>query len=350
MALKLSICISTFNRARFIGATLDSIIHQATDDCEIVVLDCSPADDTEPVVLDRARRFDRLRYVRKRTNDGIDRDFDHAVGLARGEYCWLFSDDDLLMPHAISAVLEALRGGYSLVLVNGEHRTFDMSQVCIPSFFGFDTNRVYGVTDMNRLFTEVGTCLICICCVIIKRELWMTRQRAQFYGSMFIHVGVIFQEELPRETLVMAKPLMSLRLGNEQTHTKEGFLVWNINWPSLVWSLPLSSATKNRFCVAQPWRRPEYLLGLRATGRYSASEYRRWIRPRLHVLRERLLPTLVTLLPRRLAYYLFILYALLAGGPRAPREVGSTMLPKSWNEFKNPPLARRAGRSGRDRP
>lgn len=37
--IKLSICIATFNRAAFIGATLDSIISQATEEVEIVVVD-----------------------------------------------------------------------------------------------------------------------------------------------------------------------------------------------------------------------------------------------------------------------------------------------------------------------
>jgi abequosyltransferase len=38
-AIKLSICITTLNRAAFIAATLDSILAQVTADCEVVVLD-----------------------------------------------------------------------------------------------------------------------------------------------------------------------------------------------------------------------------------------------------------------------------------------------------------------------
>jgi len=46
----LSICISTHNRAAFIGETLSSILCQVTTDCEIVVSDNASIDNTEAVV------------------------------------------------------------------------------------------------------------------------------------------------------------------------------------------------------------------------------------------------------------------------------------------------------------
>lgn len=48
--IKLSICIGTFNRSAFIGATLESIVSQATSECEIVVSDNASNDDTWKVV------------------------------------------------------------------------------------------------------------------------------------------------------------------------------------------------------------------------------------------------------------------------------------------------------------
>ena len=83
--MKLSVCIATFNRARYIGETLDSILAQATDDVEVVVLDGGSTDGTRDVVEEFARRHPRLRYVRQETNHGVDRDFDTAVHLATGE-------------------------------------------------------------------------------------------------------------------------------------------------------------------------------------------------------------------------------------------------------------------------
>lgn len=327
--IELSICISTFNRAAFIGATLESIIAQATNECEIVVIDGGSTDNTAAVVSRYAAIFERLKYVRQHTNNGVDRDFDRAVELAVGEYCWLFSDDDFLKPGAVESVLHALRQGYSLILVNGEHRDFDMQAVRVPSFFGIDSDCVYASSDMDRMFADVGTCLICICCVIIKRDIWLARERQRYFGTRFIHIGVIFQKQLPADALLIARPMMSLRLGNEQTWKTENFQVWYIKWPSLVWSLCLADTTKRRFCAPEPWRRLRFLLALRAMQRYSLTDYHQWIRPRLHWFGQALVPAVVLLLPRQVAHLAYVLYSLVAGGAKNPYDAFETMLPKS---------------------
>src|SRR6266571_4898125 len=101
--------MATRNRAKFIGPTLESILVQATEEVEIVVLDGASTDNTEEVIRRYQARFPRLRYCRQETNMGIDRDFAKAVDLANGDYCWLFCDDDLFKPGAMRVVLEAVK-------------------------------------------------------------------------------------------------------------------------------------------------------------------------------------------------------------------------------------------------
>ena len=126
--IRLSICIATRNRAKFIGVTLDTILVQATEEVEIVILDGASTDNTEEVIRRYQARSPRLRYFRQETNVGIDRDFAKAVDLARGDYCWLFCDDDLFRPGAIRVVLEALQNDYSLIIADSEVRNADLSQ------------------------------------------------------------------------------------------------------------------------------------------------------------------------------------------------------------------------------
>ena len=42
--------------------------------------------------------------------------------------------------------------------------------------------------------------------IIIQRQLWRARDKASYFGSYFIHVGVVFQQPLPGDTLVIAEP------------------------------------------------------------------------------------------------------------------------------------------------
>src|SRR3972149_4191551 len=116
----LSICIATYNRAAFIGETLDSIIGQLTDEGEMVVGDGASTDATRTVVERYAAGCAGLRYIRLPEKGGVDQDFCKAIEYARGEYCWLFSGDDLFQRGGGEPVLRELRNGHSLVVVNAD--------------------------------------------------------------------------------------------------------------------------------------------------------------------------------------------------------------------------------------
>lgn len=311
-ALKLSICITTFNRATFIGTTLESILAQLTSDCEVVVLDGASTDDTGRIVSEYARRSNRLRYVRQETNNGIDRDYDGAVEIARGEYCWLMTDDDIMMPGAVAAVLQALQRNLSVIVINAELRDFSLSKVVQARWLDFDADRVYGPGEMDRLFVDVDGWLNCHC-FVIKREIWLAREKERYYGSFLVYLGVVFQESLPEEALVIAEPLVSYRRGNTHTYSAQNSaMIWDM-WPSIVESLAISESTKRKVYNAQPWRHFWELLLYRGLGYYSLTEYRRWIRPRLRARREKLMPAFIALLPGAPLNALLVFYYSMIG-------------------------------------
>lgn len=305
--IKLSICLATFNRAAFLGATLETLVAQATDECEIVVSDNASTDNTEQVVANYQSRFERLHYFRQDTNVGFDRNFDRAVTLARGEFCWLMSDDDTLKPSAVARVLETLRPDLSLILVNMEMRDFSMSTVVSPRWIHIESDRLYESGDMDRIFVELGHNLGSVSNIVLRRSIWLSRDRQRLYGSLFIHTGVIFQEPLPGRVLVMAVPLMNYRFGNNHDRwyrDNAAVKIFLYKWPSLIDSLAISDATKKQ--AVKVARRFTVLLWLRSLG-YSLAHYRCWIRPRVTSSYEALAPVLVAVLPRALVHLLLII-------------------------------------------
>lgn len=305
--LKLSICIGTFNRAAFIGSTLKSILSQATHECEIVICDNASTDNTGEVVAELASRFDRLRYVRHETNLGLDGNYDFAVEFARGEYCWLFTDDDLMKPGAVSAVLRALRQDLSLIIVNIEARDFGMTRVLQRSWLDFESDRLYGPSDMEPLFVEAASVLKYIGCIVIKRAIWLARERKSYYGSGFIYLGVIFQAHFPGKTLVIAEPFISYRMGNAHAYSPQHAEIWFVGLPSVIESMKtLSEFSRHKFWNPQATFRE--LLWSRALGLYSMREYKRWVRPRLASIRSMLTSALAALMPGALINVCFVLY------------------------------------------
>ena len=114
--IRLSICMPTYNFGAFIGETLEGIIKQLPGSVEIVVLDGGSTDDTAAVVQSFQHHCPMLSYHRQDHRGGIDRDIARTVELARGEYCWLFSSDDLMHQGALKRVLQEIELGFDLYL------------------------------------------------------------------------------------------------------------------------------------------------------------------------------------------------------------------------------------------
>lgn len=305
--INLSFCIATRNRGPFIGATLESIIGQATEEIEIVIVDGGSTDDTEQVVRQYQQRFGRLQYLRQKENQGVDRDFNRAVELAQGDCCWLFTDDDLLKPGAIPKVLEAMRQGYGLIIVNAEVRGPDLTRVLRSRLLRINSDRVYKPTENELLFAHVANYLSFIGGVVIRKQLWLAREKEPYFGSLFIHVGVIFQSPLPEDTLVIAEPLISIRYGNAMWSPRR-FEIWMFKWPDLVWSFShYSDSAKSKVYPRAPWRSIKALLLLRAEGAFSRTEYSR-LESHLSSRLGRLLAKIIVRLPGSLLNSLGVFY------------------------------------------
>jgi abequosyltransferase len=306
--IKLSVCIATLNRCTFIGATLESIIRQATEQVEIVVLDGASTDNTEEVVRGYQERFPRLRYLRQSANMGVDHDFADSVSLAQGEYCWLFSDDDLLLPGALQAILDAIESDYGVIIANAEVRNADMSKLLMPKKLPLTADRIYKSDDSQRFLADVANYLTFIGCVIIKRQLWCLREKEKYFGSHFIHAGVIFQSPLSEDALVIAKPLVSARYGNAMWLAKY-FEIWMFKWPDLIWSfVDYPDSVKLQVCPKEPWRRVRTLLIHRAKGTYTISGYFQWLERRLESRWSRAMSKAIAYLPGRIANLVAMVY------------------------------------------
>ena len=115
-AVQLSICIPTYNFGQFIGQTLDSILPNLAEGVEVIILDGGSTDNTEHVVAERQHGNPQIIYHRQEFRGGIDRDIAKVVSLARGQYCWLISADDIVISGAVTTLLIAIRSQCDIYL------------------------------------------------------------------------------------------------------------------------------------------------------------------------------------------------------------------------------------------
>jgi len=314
MHIKLSICIATLNRGAFIGETLDSLLDQITGAVEIVVVDGASSDNTPEVMAEYVARYPQVKYFREQKNSGVDADFDKAVGYATGRYCWLMTDDDLLRPDAITTVLAATGADDDLIIVNSTIRNLDLSVEFESQRLPHNTNKAFKNIDRESLFLETAAYLSFIGCVVIRREFWLSRKRVDYYGSLFIHVGVIFQSPPVSNVRIIAEPLIVIRYGNAMW-TPRSFEIWMFLWPKLVWSFPdFSDRAKRMICRREPWKSIKALFHNRALGAYTVAEYRRhWTKEVKNF--KRFSAYTLTLLPESVANFVMVFYFSISKNP-----------------------------------
>src|ERR1700731_4339586 len=198
-SVRLSICICTINRADFIKQTLESIIPQMTEEVELVLVDSSSNTETEEIVREFRGQCDNLCYVRDLERWGFGKAYAKAVEKAQGDYCWLFTDDDLVRAGAVAAILESSRKDYSLIVVNAEVRNEDLGKLLEDRRVPVSKDRVYSPKpdDQDRLLADTGMYLTFIGAVVIRRDLWNQRIKEEYFPSMFIHMIIIFASRLP---------------------------------------------------------------------------------------------------------------------------------------------------------
>lgn len=278
--IKLSICIATLNRADFIADTLEAIFEQMEPGVELVVLDGNSSDNTPAIINDYASIYPYLTYIREEKNSGIDIDYDKAVSHAKGEYCWLMTDDDLLKPDAIKTVLASLATSPELTVVNAEVLNADFSKALDGKLIKISNNKTYDVNDHNIFLKEIGHGLSFIGCVVIKRSFWLARDREEYFGTLFIHAGVILQQPYLEKINFISEPQISIRYGNAMW-TPRGLEIWLFKWPNLIWSFKgYSDESKSAVCPTSFIKTLKSLLFYRATGAYGCREFKQFFAPR----------------------------------------------------------------------
>lgn len=114
---RVSVVIPTYNRARYIEECLDSLLAQSVAPMEIIVVDDGSTDDTAQRL---AKYGERIVYLKK-DNGGKPNALNMAMPLARGDYLWLFDDDDVALPDAIEKRLAILQRDATVGFVYSSH-------------------------------------------------------------------------------------------------------------------------------------------------------------------------------------------------------------------------------------
>jgi glycosyltransferase involved in cell wall biosynthesis len=113
-----SIVTPSYNQAAFLEETLVSVLEQDYRNVEYIVVDDGSTDESPEIV---ERYADRLAWWTVQENSGQVAALNRGFGRARGELLGWLNSDDVLLPGAVTAVVEAFQADPELLLVYGDN-------------------------------------------------------------------------------------------------------------------------------------------------------------------------------------------------------------------------------------
>lgn len=229
----ISICITTRNRSDFIGETLESVISQANNNVEIVIVDGASTDNTAEIIQRFKQKFGTIVYYRGEKNYGVDRDMATCIETARGTYCWLLSDDDWLAPGAIARVLKEIESGCEIYLCNATRCSVSMEPMKENFWLSRGVNdKVFHLHDKKDFIkycnqaSSIGALFSFWSTTIFRREEWLkTGLIDEFDGSCYAMASTLLSFIKRQCRLKYIRDSLVLWRINDTTFSLEGGLV-----------------------------------------------------------------------------------------------------------------------------
>jgi len=105
---RVSVLVTAYNRETYIAEALESVLAQTMTDFEVIVSDDHSTDGTVRIVEGFARRDSRVRLSVNPKNLGDYGNRRQAASLARGRFLKYHDSDDVMYPHCLAVMVEAL--------------------------------------------------------------------------------------------------------------------------------------------------------------------------------------------------------------------------------------------------
>lgn len=177
---KLSICITTYNRAEWLRVcllNLARLIPEPREEIEILVVDNTSTDHTPEIVEPYVRRSD-FRSIRNRENVGMLGNLRVTADAARGEYVWIIGDDDLPAPGSIEAIIAAIENNddAALIYLNYAYTREDNARMVtdLDAYFASSTPITPSAPDRSATIAALSTqnenFFTAIYCLVFRRD------------------------------------------------------------------------------------------------------------------------------------------------------------------------------------
>ncbi|MGE5303542.1 MAG: glycosyltransferase [Alphaproteobacteria bacterium] len=225
MAPLVSIGIPTYNGAKYLRESVESVLAQTFKDFDLVIIDDVSTDETWGIAQEYACEDCRVSAVRNSTRLGLVANFNRCVELTKGRYVCVWHQDDLMMPHNIEQKVALLEANPQVGFVHSNVLMIDGQGRLLSEHWESDSRRDYVCTGREFFLKMIEPDKNYVCCpsVVARRECYerLGKFREELFFACDWELWMRFS--LDYDVGCLGTPLIQFRRhGASVSHSVEG--------------------------------------------------------------------------------------------------------------------------------
>ena len=162
----ISVCMATYNGAKYINIQIESILEQLGSEDELVVCDDGSSDQTTAILSGYGDP--RIRVHLNPIRLGHVRNFERAILLARGDYIFLSDQDDVWVPGRIGKMMDSMCANANTLMVASNFDLIDAQGTSVGEFRSLGPVKQFRCLQIASIFA--GKSPYFGCTFLLKRE------------------------------------------------------------------------------------------------------------------------------------------------------------------------------------
>ncbi|HDX8438306.1 TPA: glycosyltransferase family 2 protein [Aeromonas dhakensis] len=168
---KVSVIMPLYNSARFLAASIDSVLKQKYTNWELILIDDCSGDDSVIIAQEYCDRDSRIRLVRLAENSGAAVARNHGIEVAEGRFIAFLDSDDIWLPGKLDTQIEFMLKNkvafsytaYKKIDAYGN----DLFELGVPSSLSYRAllkacvigclTVIYDVSQIGKVYMPLGT-------------------------------------------------------------------------------------------------------------------------------------------------------------------------------------------------
>lgn len=161
----ISVCMATYNGARFIENQLLSIVSNLNSCDEVIISDDGSTDDTLNIINELQKTTSvNIIVVKNEGEHGYTSNFENALKYAKGDYIFLSDQDDFWMVNKFPAMIMALKEQSTVMAICNAKITDEVLKITSDNYFK-ERGVHKGIIGNIYKFGYLG------CCMAFRRSL-----------------------------------------------------------------------------------------------------------------------------------------------------------------------------------